>query len=95
MEIYKIVNNITGKIYIGQTVSNRTQRICAHLRKSRYDSPVGYDMRQQGISNFTITTIDYANTKQELDKKEAHWIRILNCLHPKGYNKNRGIRRSL
>ena len=83
MVIYKIINNINGKTYIGQTVRSLSQRVADHLVSKSY---IGNSLRKYGIESFSITVIDHADTREVLNEKERHWIKILNCKHPNGYN---------
>lgn len=85
MIIYKITNNINGKVYIGQTINSIKERIRGHLKE-----PSGYfpkALRKYGIENFTIEAIDdSAKTIDELNFLERKYIKELNTLRPNGYN---------
>lgn len=84
MIIYKIVNNINGKIYIGQTKNALSQRIAAHIRDNK--TPVQKAINKYGLESFTISVIDEADSKEILKEKEKYWIKTLDCKIPKGYN---------
>lgn len=77
MHIYKITNNENNKVYIGQTVQkNPKMRWYAHLADARrgkksylYDS-----IRKYGKECFTWEIIDTAESIEELNNKEEHWL---------------------
>ena len=77
MYIYKITNQINGKVYIGQTVQSnpkmRWYSHCDYVRKGKkshlYDS-----MRKHGINNFLWEVIDSATDINELNLKEQQWL---------------------
>jgi group I intron endonuclease len=80
MWIYKITNNVNGKIYIGQT---------------HYDNPSYFGsgilikeaIKKYGIDKFEKAYIDTANDQNELDEKEKYWIKFHNSQdHKIGYN---------
>jgi group I intron endonuclease len=88
MIIYKSTNNITGKIYIGQTTKSLEQRIKGHIKESKIDSnrPFMLSINEYGEDNFTFETIDSANNLDELNDKEVYWINFYNSVSPNGYN---------
>ena len=88
MIIYKIVNKINKKIYVGQTKRTLKERMEEHVRKNSI--PVDKDIEKYGIENFDIKVIDVATNEEELNDKEKLWIRKLNCMLPKGYNQTFG-----
>ncbi len=88
MIIYKIKNNINGKVYIGQTNSSLSHRISQHLHSKK--SLVSKAIIKYGIENFDISVIDEADSREELNKKEIYWIKYYNCISPNGYNLDEG-----
>ena len=86
MIIYKITNNLNGKVYIGQTTRSLAARIYEHIHNH---SRVGKDMVKYGRDNFDISVIDNAKTKEELDDLEIFWIAWYNSTQ-NGYNILRG-----
>lgn len=84
MIIYKIVNNINGKIYVGQTINKLGYRISCHCRLNK--SPIQQALNKYGLRSFTISIIDTAASRKILDEKECYWIKQLNCKAPNGYN---------
>lgn len=95
MVIYKFENKINGKIYIGQTVQKLSKRISSHKYPGgNKNLPIDAAIRKYGIENFSITTIDHANSVDELNEKEKFWIKHYDCISPKGYNLEEGGRNS-
>lgn len=95
MVIYKFENKINGKVYIGQTVQKLSKRISSHKYPSRNKTlPIDAAIKKYGIENFSITTIDHANSVDELNEKEKFWIKYYDCISPKGYNLEEGGRNS-
>lgn len=88
MIIYKITNNINGKIYIGQTTRSLEERLSEHKRKRK--PLISKALRKYGIENFSIEIIYEASTIDELNKKEFEFIRKYNCITPNGYNQCEG-----
>lgn len=104
--IYLITNSISGKKYVGQTVSHR-------LNKGKY-KPFGYEGRfkdhiSEALCNTKKKQCSYLNnairkdgkesftcslilecSKDELDEKERMYIAEYNSLYPTGYNLTAG-----
>lgn len=88
MIIYKITNDINGKVYVGQTIRPLDIRWKAHSYRALSGSPYAIHsaIRKYGIEHFHIEQIDVAVSQSELDSKEKYWISKLNTLTPNGYN---------
>lgn len=90
--IYKIENMDTGKVYIGQTVTNLRNRINAHLYKAYSgdyrDGTVHADIDKLGINNFMISIIEYCNN-DKLSDRERYWISVYDS-YKNGYNETSG-----
>lgn len=95
--IYKITNQINGKVYIGQTKRPIKQRWWEHKNASKNKNNPGYDyplyraFRKYGIHNFKIEEIEKC-TYDKLDEREIYWIKYFNSFH-NGYNLTLGGRR--
>lgn len=93
MIIYKIINKINGKIYIGQTCKNLSARFNVHKSLARqgvnrhlYDA-----MRKYGTDNFEIVEIERCLSKEELDEREKYWIKEYQSINRElGYNMTNG-----
>lgn len=83
MIIYRIVNKINGKTYIGQTSRKLSTRLACHKKAKTY---FGSSLRKYGIENFHIEVLDYSKTRLELNEKEEYYISFYNCVAPNGYN---------
>jgi len=91
MEIYKITNDINGKIYIGQTIQSTKMRWLGHLHSSKDKlSAIDSAIKKYGRENFSVQTIDYGNSIDELNEKEIFWIAFLRSTSPNGYNISSG-----
>lgn len=89
--IYKIVNEINGKVYIGQTVNleKRWYKHC-YLASSGFDRHLYNAMRKYGLNNFHIEVIEECS-EEKLDEREKYWIQQYNSTDKNnGYNKSFG-----
>ena len=83
--IYKIINDINTKIYIGQTTYSLEERWKQHIAdSSRYPYKLYRAMNKYGIEHFSIQLIEEC-LDSELDQKEIYWIGRYNS-YEKGYN---------
>ena len=93
-EIYKITNNLDGRVYIGQVMNKSSQkRFKRHCgdRNGRLHSHIDRALEKYGAENFTLQVLDTAETKEELDEKERIWIDLLDATNPlRGYNLTKG-----
>jgi len=86
--IYKIINNISGKIYVGATSRNIGYRMALHKHSAftlKSDSEICKAIREAGWSNISFSEIESCS-KRQMFKRERHWIVILNTMWPNGYN---------
>jgi hypothetical protein len=86
MIIYKILNKINGKIYIGQTIGTLEHRMSQHKANNKKNSIIGKAIQKYGWNNFDVEVIDEAETIEELNNKEIYWIGYYKSLVPNGYN---------
>ena len=97
MTIYKITNNINGKVYIGQTRQNLSSRYAQHLQRanSGVNTQLYIAMRKYGTMNFTISVVEEIddsidNPKETLDEREKYWIDYYQSYGDNGYNSTLG-----
>lgn len=91
MLIYKIVNDINNKIYIGQTTSSLKERISNYKKEYKYDKrhrPILDAMKKYGMEHFSFEIVeDNIQIKEELDIKEKYYIKYYHSLcKENGYN---------
>lgn len=86
--IYKIINQINGKVYIGQTSKTIKERFEGHKKKAlEHPNRYLYDaMNHYGFDSFTIEQIEEC-PDECLDEKEIFWIAQYDSTNPNiGYN---------
>lgn len=86
--IYKLTNNVNGKIYVGQTSKTLEERLNSHIRDMNREKfkhrPIYLAMRKYGIENFSIEEIEECDNAISNDR-EKFWIKYFNsCVE--GYN---------
>lgn len=88
--MYRIVNRLDGKCYVGVTsrynVWDRWQVHCTNL----VGSLIGAAIAKDGVHNFNFEILEVCKTLQELSDAEKKWIRYYNCMNPLGYNRTPG-----
>lgn len=85
--IYKITNNITNEVYIGQSVNikRRWQEHLLHGRKQDCKNSELYNaMRTYGIENFSFEIIEECR-KEKLNEREKYYIAYYDSYN-NGYN---------
>lgn len=91
--IYKIINNINGKIYIGQSIDIK-KRYREHIFSGthNYDkdanSPIHKAMKKYGKNNFSLELVESCS-REELNEKEKYWIQYYDSYNT-GYNATLG-----
>lgn len=85
--IYKITNNINGKIYIGQHKQTTTKEKIDRYLGSGILIKKAQD--KYGKENFIKEIIEYCS-KENINDREIYWIRFYNSLTPNGYNITKG-----
>jgi group I intron endonuclease len=90
--IYKIINDINDKVYIGKTAFNIEKRFKEHcddaFRDRNEKRPLYAAMRKYGIDHFYIEQIEECSDEASSDR-EAYWIGIYSA-YEKGYNATLG-----
>lgn len=86
--IYKITNNITNKLYIGQTTQGVSARWKQHIRtaKAGKGNLIGRSIRKYGHASFTITTVVDNVPHYFIDAFERYWINYYKTNTKSGYN---------
>lgn len=90
--IYKIVNDINGKIYIGKTNLSLQERFEDHIRSSKRPSienrPLYSAFNKYGIEHFTIEAVEEV-LPEDASNREIYWIEQYQSYH-NGYNATYG-----
>ena len=95
--IYKITNNVNGKVYIGQTFRNVAQRFSEHIRMSRkevigYESLLYRAIKKYGEKAFSVETIEKCDD-EKLNEREIFWIEHFRSCG-QGYNISLGVQKN-
>lgn len=90
--IYKIVNTVNDKVYIGKTQRTIQERWRDHIKdswNSKYQHrPLYRAFKKYGINSFSIEIIEECEN-EKLNDKEKFWIKQYNSYH-NGYNATLG-----
>lgn len=88
--IYKIINDVNDKLYIGKTDFSIEKRFREHcndaFRQRNEKRPLYTAMRKYGIEHFKIELIEKTSNP---DEREKYWINFYNT-YTKGYNATKG-----
>lgn len=103
VEIYRITNKVTDKVYIGQAVSHRKTynkyapsgtmgRFKEHIKESKpkqkyHCNALNNAIRTHGSSNFIVEVLHYCKL-EDSNRMETNEISTHNSLVPNGYNIN-------
>lgn len=85
--IYKVTNQINGKVYIGETIQTISKRWNRHC----YDADNGATdhfhtaMRYYGKENFIVEEVELCSIEERFER-ESYYIIQYNTLEPNGYN---------
>lgn len=95
--IYKITNDINGKVYIGKTSLSIDKRFKQHVldsNKNRCNKRPLYDaMNKYGVENFHIEVIEENISDEDINDKEIYYIRKYNSYI--GFNNTNGYNATL
>ena len=87
--IYKIVNTVNDKVYIGLTTKTVEERFRDHLNacteRAKKKIHLYAAMQLYGKDKFSAIQIDTAETIEELSNKERYWIQYYDAIK-NGYN---------
>ena len=91
--IYKIVNDINNKIYIGKTSFSIEKRWKEHchdsVNRQEEKRPLYNAMNKYGVEHFHIEEIEKIQTDEEACEREIYWINYYDSYH-NGYNATLG-----
>lgn len=93
MFIYKIVNAVNGKLYIGKTEKTLVQRWAIHVKNcnNKVNRRLYDAMNKYGIDNFHIELIECATDVKTLNEREKYWISYYKTTDKNfGYNMTEG-----
>lgn len=87
--IYKITNQVNGKVYVGQSIDIRRrwseERSRARNSETKEISAIYAAMNKYGVENFTFEVIEECMPEM-LSVREQYWIDTLQTFSPQGYN---------
>ena len=91
--IYRIVNDINGKLYVGKTVNSLQERWKEHISESNRDRakdrPLYRAIRKYGIEHFHIELVEECSDTI-VNEREIYWIEHYGTFK-NGYNANYSI----
>jgi len=88
MIIYKAINKINDKVYIGQTTRDleiRKQEHISDAEVGRYNSIFHRAIIKYGVDNFDWSVLEICDTTNELDEMEFHYMKQYSSVD-RGYN---------
>jgi len=90
MIVYRIRNKLDGKMYIGQTkysLKKRWGEHCYQWSDCRYLSRA---IKKHGKGGFEVSVLARCNSLEEMNHREAYYIKLFKTLAPNGYNLTTG-----
>ena len=93
MVVYKIINKVNGKMYIGQTKHTAEHRFKKHIADAlivERSFAIHNAIRKYGVNNFEIQVLAKCYTLAELNHREMYYIKLFKTLYPAGYNLDGG-----
>ena len=90
--IYKIVNDVNNKVYVGKTLNTVQHRFLEHChdstKRTKEHRPLYTAMRKYGVEHFHIELIEICPI-EDLSDRECYWIHQLDSYN-NGYNATLG-----
>lgn len=87
--VYKIMNDVNGKVYVGQTIYSPEWRFDRHVSDAfgprKLDTHFARAIRKYGAEHFSITVLEECESKDKLTEAEYRWIVELDAVKS-GYN---------
>lgn len=92
MLIYRVINKINGKSYIGKTEKTLEKRREWHFASVKQNSKFAFHraLAKYGSDSFDWLIIDTANNLHDLNAKEQRYIKLYESFGPTGYNMTAG-----
>ena len=87
--IYKIINKVTKKIYIGQTTQDLNERWKSHLKANSKCTYLSNSIKKYGKDMFDFKLICIC-FDEDLNRFEIEYIKKYNTISPNGYNIRNG-----
>ena len=92
--IYKIINKINNKLYIGYTSRDIKRRLYEHFYEAEHtdnNTKLNYAIRKYGKDNFIIESIyEFDEDKEDWRELEKYYILFYNTYLGEGYNSTEG-----
>lgn len=94
--IYKIINDINYKVYVGQTCKTTEQRFARHCAEAKWKNtkkmPIILAIKKYGKEHFQIIAIEILTDceQPQVNEREVFWAKELNAFSPNGYNLKAG-----
>lgn len=87
MVVFKIINNVTGKHYVGTSFNSGFQRFEQYVEAASedLDYPLYEEIRTHGVDAFTVEELFETSDKEELYELEQDYIAIYNADSLRGY----------
>ena len=76
--VYKVTNEINGKIYVGATTRGLNIRASEHRSQAltmKSNSLLHKAIREYGWENFSLEIIENCDSREEMFEREAHFIK--------------------
>ena len=87
--IYRALNTVNGKSYIGKTVQPFEDRMTQH-QTGQGSKLLRSAIKKYGADSILWTVLERGLPEGMLDERERYWIAQLDCMAPKGYNLTEG-----
>lgn len=91
--VYKIINKVNNKVYIGVTSQNIENRLKGHISKAEGGSPYPFHkaITEFGKDNFEISKLEITTDAEEAPELEKRYIKLFQSDDPNyGYNSTKG-----
>ena len=85
--IYLRTNTVNGKQYVGQTNNLTRRNHQFNSLKCSYNKLLDEDRIKYGVENFDTKILSVVDTREEAWELEKKFIKELNTVYPRGYNK--------